>query len=179
MCDYNRIIAKGRDMSETIIRKAVDTDYNGIAEVIMPIIATGETYALPKTWTTEEAMDFWLGGDHIAYVAEKDGKILGTYYIHPNQRGGGSHVCNCGYMTHSQAFGQGLARTMCAHSLQLAIEMGYKAMQYNFVVSSNTRAIALWKSFGFEVVGVLPKAFQHPQLGYVDANVMFKQLIVS
>jgi ribosomal protein S18 acetylase RimI-like enzyme len=109
-------------------------------------------------------------------VAEADGEILGTYYMRANQAGGGRHVCNCGYMTSSSATGRGVARAMCRHSLEYARQRGYRGMQFNFVVGSNTRAVALWRSFGFEIVGRLPEAFDHPTLGYVDALVMFRPL---
>jgi ribosomal protein S18 acetylase RimI-like enzyme len=109
-------------------------------------------------------------------VAVETGEILGTYYIRPNQAGGGKHICNCGYMTGAAAIGRGIARAMCQHSLEYARQRGYRGMQFNFVVSSNTRAVALWESFGFEIVGRLPQAFHHPKLGYVDALVMFRSL---
>jgi ribosomal protein S18 acetylase RimI-like enzyme len=109
-------------------------------------------------------------------VAEADGEIVGTYYLRPNQAGGGKHVCNCGYVTSASATGRGVARAMCEHSLEHARRRGYRSMQFNFVVSSNTRAVALWKWMGFEVVGRLPAAFEHPALGYVDALVMFRSL---
>jgi ribosomal protein S18 acetylase RimI-like enzyme len=102
--------------------------------------------------------------------------VLGTYYIRPNQSGGGRHVCNCGYVTASEAAGRGVARAMCAHSLEHARARGYRAMQFNFVVSTNTRAVALWQAMGFSIVGRLPGAFAHPALGDVDAFVMFQAL---
>ena len=103
--------------------------------------------------------------------------MLGTYYLRANQAGGGGHVCNCGYMTDSAAAGRGVARAMCAHSLELAREQGFRAMQFNFVVSTNTRAVALWEGMGFAVVGRLPGAFRHPAQGYVDALVMHRSLM--
>ena len=102
--------------------------------------------------------------------------MLGTYYLRPNQAGGGSHVCNCGYMTAPNATGRGVARQMCEHSLQYARLFGYRAMQFNFVVSTNERAVSLWRSLGFEIAGRLPLAFRHPVQGYVDALVMFRSL---
>ncbi|PLU10439.1 GNAT family N-acetyltransferase [Sinorhizobium medicae] len=102
--------------------------------------------------------------------------MLGTYYIRANQAGGGRHVCNCGYMTHAAASGKGVARRMHEHSLAHARASGFRAMQFNFVISSNERAVCLWKRLGFEVVGTLPEAFLHPSKGYVDALVMFRSL---
>jgi ribosomal protein S18 acetylase RimI-like enzyme len=158
------------------VRPAEAADESAVWEILEPVLRAGETYALPRDWTREEALAFWLGGDHDAFVADDGGRTLGTYYIHPNQRGGGSHVANCGYVTRAGETGRGVARAMAFHSLDLARRQGYRAMQFNFVVSSNERAVALWKAMGFEVVGTLPHAFRHPSLGYVDALVMFRQL---
>ncbi len=110
------------------------------------------------------------------FVAEVAGEIIGTYYMRPNQAGGGKHICNCGYMTSAVAMGRGVARAMCQHSLDQARQRGYRGMQFNFVVSSNTRAVALCESLGFEIVGRLPQAFHHPTLGYTGALVMFRPL---
>jgi ribosomal protein S18 acetylase RimI-like enzyme len=124
----------------------------------------------------QEALSYWLGGDRETFVAEAGERIVGTYYIRPNQAGGGSHVCNCGYMTANEAAGQGVARAMCAHSLDHARIRGFWAMQFNFVVSTNVRAVRLWQSMGFEVVGRLPQAFIHPSTGLVDALVLYRRL---
>ena len=117
-----------------------------------------------------------MGHDKETFVAEQDGVVLGTYYMRPNQAGGGRHVCNCGYMTDAAAPGRGIARRMCEHSLEYARSRGYRAMQFNFVVSTNERAVRLWQSLGFDIVGRLPTAFQHPTQGYVDAFVMYRLL---
>jgi GNAT superfamily N-acetyltransferase len=126
--------------------------------------------------TREHALAYWFGADHEVFVAEDAGCVLGTYFLHPNQKGGGSHVANCGYMTAQHATGRGIARAMCEHSLECARERGFRAMQFNFVVSSNQRAVRLWQSCGFQIVGNLPEAFLHPQLGYVNSFVMFRLL---
>jgi ribosomal protein S18 acetylase RimI-like enzyme len=109
-------------------------------------------------------------------LLRKTENVLGTYYLRTNQRGGGSHVCNCGYVTAAYAAGRGVARTMCLHSKEQAKNYGYRAMQFNFVVSSNERAVKLWQSLSFEIVGRLPAAFMHPSHGFVDALVMFATL---
>lgn len=158
------------------IRTATDKDRSAIWAIIEPVIRAGETYALDAKMGREDALNYWLGSDKTTFVAESDGEILGTYYIRTNQSGGGSHVCNCGYMTAAHATGRGIARAMCQHSLAYAKAAGYLAMQFNFVVSTNQRAVGLWQSQGFEIVGRLPKAFHHPSAGYVDALVMFKTL---
>ncbi len=117
-----------------------------------------------------------MGDDKETFVAEEDGVVVGTYYMRPNQAGGGRHVCNCGYMTHAATTGRGMARAMCEHSLEYARSRGYRAMQFNFVISTNERAVRLWQSLGFEIVGRLPAAFRHPTHGYVNAFVMYRLL---
>jgi len=152
------------------------TDAPAIWRIIGPVIRAGETYALDPAMSEADALAYWLGKDRETFVAEEDGRIIGTYFIHPNQAGGGKHICNCGYITDAAATGRGVARRMCQHSLDHARQRGYRGMQFNFVISSNTRAVALWESCGFETVGRLPQAFLHPTLGYVDALVMFRAL---
>lgn len=159
-----------------LIRPATKDDEAAIWSILEPVIRAGETYALPRDMNEAEAVSYWMGPDHEAFVAEEEERILGTYYLRPNQQGGGDHVANCGYMTRVEASGRGVARRMCEHSLALARARGYRAMQFNFVISTNGRAIRLWQSLGFEIVGRLPLAFHHPARGYVDALVMFRQL---
>jgi ribosomal protein S18 acetylase RimI-like enzyme len=158
------------------IRPAISADRPAIWSIIAPTIRAGETYTLDRDMSEEDALAYWLGPDRETFVAEDDGVVLGTYYIRANQSGGGSHVCNCGYMTAAAASGRGVARLMHRHSLDHARSRGFRAMQFNFVVSSNTRAVALWTSLGFETVGRLPSAFEHPTQGFVDALVMYRQL---
>lgn len=156
------------------IRPAQTDDASSICRIIGPTIHAGETYALDRDITEADAVAYWLGDDREAFVAEEDGEIVGTYFIRANQAGGGKHICNCGYMTSVTATGRGVARAMCQHSLEYARQRGFRGMQFNFVVSANRRAVALWESLGFEIVGRLPQAFHHPTLGYVDALVMFR-----
>jgi len=158
------------------IRPARATDADAIWSIIGPTIRAGETYALPADMSREDALAYWQGADRETFVAETEGRIVGTYYIRANQAGGGAHVCNCGYMTAADSAGKGVAREMCAHSLDHARRRGFRAMQFNFVVSTNERAVRLWQSLGFDIVGRLPHAFAHPTLGYVDALVLFQPL---
>ena len=158
------------------IRKAIARDAPAVAAIILPIIREAATYTLDPDMSESEALVYWMGGDKETFVAEEDGVVLGTYYMRPNQAGGGRHVCNCGYMTHAAATGRGIARAMREHSLEHARSRGYRAMQFNFVVGTNERAVRLWQSLGFETVGRLPLAFRHPTRGYVDAFVMYKLL---
>ena len=153
-----------------------DADADPIWAILEPTIRAGETYTLPRNIARNEALEYWFSPQHEVFVAE-DVQMVGTYFLQANQQGGGSHVANCGYITAPWATGRGVARAMCAHSLDRARDRGFKAMQFNFVVSTNERAIALWKSFGFEIVGRLPGAFQHPTKGFVDALVMYRSLI--
>ena len=158
------------------IRPADPRDDEAIWSIIGPIIRAGETYALPPALPRADALAYWKAPGHEVFVAELDGRVVGTYYLRANQGGGGSHVANCGYMTAAHATGKGVARAMCAHSLNHERARGFLGMQYNFVVSTNERAIRLWQSFGFEIVGRLPGAFAHPRLGLVDALVMYRRL---
>lgn len=159
-----------------LIRPACPEDAIAIWSIIRPIIRAGDTYALDPQMSEADALAYWLGPDKETFVAEDDGLILGTYYMRRNQAGGGAHVCNCGYMTSTAATGRGIARLMCKHSLDHARARSYRAMQFNFVVSTNERAVRLWESLGFTIVGRLPLAFRHPTSGYVDALVMFQPL---
>lgn len=140
------------------------------------MIRAGETYALPRDLGREAALAYWRSTEHEVFVAEEAGLVVGTYFLAPNQRGGGAHVANCGYVTAAAATGRGVARAMCAHSLDRARARGFRAMQFNFVVASNERAVRLWQSFGFDVVGRAPEAFAHPTLGLVDALVLHRKL---
>jgi ribosomal protein S18 acetylase RimI-like enzyme len=146
------------------IRKAQPSDAPAVLEIILPDMSEAE------------ALAYWMSPDKETFVAEEGSVVVGTYFIRPNQVGGGRHVCNCGYMTRAAAVGRGVARSMCQHSLAYARERGYRAMQFNFVVSTNERAVRLWQSLGFEIVGRLPGAFRHPSHGYVDAFVMYQLL---
>lgn len=158
------------------IRPARPDDAAAILAALRPVVAAGETYALDPRMSDDELVAYWTAPDKHTFVAEEDGTLLGTYYIRTNQAGGGSHVCNCGYVTAEAATGRGVARLMCADSLERARALGYEAMQFNFVVSSNVRAVGLWGAMGFETVGRLPGAFRHPALGAVDALVMYRTL---
>ncbi len=159
-----------------IIRPYAAADENAVWGIFEPVLRAAEAYALPSDWSRNEALDYWCSAEHQVFVADDGGDVVGTYYLQANRKGGGSHVANCGYMTSMRALGRGVARTMCAHSLDHAAMQGFRAMQFNFVVSTNTRAVALWRACGFDVVGTLPGAFQHPALGFVDALVTFRTL---
>jgi GNAT superfamily N-acetyltransferase len=158
------------------IRPATIADRDAIWAILEPILRAGDTYTQPRDSSRADALAYWCRDDHEVFVAEREKRILGTYFLCANQSGGGDHVANCGYMTAPAAQGIGVGRAMLEHSLEWARHRGFRAMQFNFVVSSNERAVRTWQTYGFEVVGRLPSAFRHPQLGFVDAFVMYKQL---
>ena len=159
------------------IRPATDGDKSAIWAILEPMIRRGDSYTLPRNMSMDRVLQFWFAPGHETFVLEEAGVVLGTYFLRANQGGGGSHVANCGYVTAFAAQGRGIARAMCQHSLQCAKDRGFRAMQFNFVVSTNERAVKLWRDMGFEIVGRLPGAFDHPEHGFVDALVMFKQFI--
>ena len=159
-----------------LIRPAHAGDYESIWAILEPILRAGDTYTQPRDITRDDALAYWFRADHDVFAAERDGEVLGTYFLCANQGGGGSHVANCGYMTSPAAQGRGVGRAMLEHSLSHARTRGFRAMQFNFVVSTNERAIRTWQAYGFEIVGRLPAAFRHPRLGFVDALVMYKPL---
>ena len=164
-------------MSDVTMRAATAADHPAVWEILRPVFRAGETYAIDPAISESDALAYWFGPGREVRVAEADGAVLGSYYIRPNADGGGAHVCNCGFVTAQAAQGRGVARAMLAEALDRAARSGYRAMQFNFVIGSNTRAVELWQSAGFEIVGRLPGAYLHPELGYVDALVMYRSLL--
>jgi len=159
--------------NELTIRPAEDQDTGAIWAMLEPVFRAGDTYAIDPNISQEAALAYWLG-EH-AYVAEDDA-IRGTFYIRDNQKGGGAHVCNSGFITARGAEGKGVAGAMLSHSLTEARRLGYSAMQFNFVLESNTRAVAIWRRKGFAQIGRQPRAFQMPDNSYVDALIFHKFL---
>ena len=163
-------------MSAPQIRTAIDADRLQIWKILEPTVRAAETYTLPPDLTEAQALAYWFSPTHEVFVAESAGEIVGTYFLRANQQGKGDHIANCGYITAAWATGQGIARAMCTHSLEHAKQRGFRAMQFNFVVSTNHRAVKLWKSLGFEIVGEIPAAFRHPTEGHVPAYIMHRKL---
>lgn len=159
-----------------MIRPAAPEDGAAIWAILEPVLRAGETYALDRDLSRAAALAYWLGADRASYVAVAGEAVLGTYYLRANQTGGGAHVANCGYATHPEARGRGIARAMAEHSFAEARARGFRAMQFNFVVRSNAPAVRLWQALGFETVGRVPDAFDHPALGLVDALILYRRL---
>ncbi|MGH6789056.1 MAG: GNAT family N-acetyltransferase [Pseudolabrys sp.] len=159
-----------------VIRPATADDDDAIWRILEPTFRAGETYPIPRDIGRDAALAYWHTPGHAVFVAEDSDRIFGTYYLRANNRGGGAHVANCGYMVAPDAYGRGTARAMCEHSLGLARARGFTAMQFNFVIAANERAVKLWQSCGFAIVGTLPGAFEHPSRGLVDALVMHREL---
>jgi ribosomal protein S18 acetylase RimI-like enzyme len=166
----------GERLIRPLIRLGRDTDAAALWRILEPTIRAGETYPLPRDMDEAAALAYWRQPAHEVFVAESDGRVVGTYYLKANALAGGSHVANCGYMVAPDTWDKGIARAMCEHSLARAKERGFRSMQFNLVISTNERAVHLWQSCGFEIVGRLPGAFNHPRFGYVDALVLFRDL---
>jgi len=160
------------------IRPATDADREAIWNIFHEVVATGDTYALDPSISREDALAYWFAPGTHTYVTEQPAiGVVGTYILRPNQSGGGSHVANAGFMVSASARGQGLGRAMAEHCLSEARRLGFRAMQFNYVISTNTAAIRLWQDLGFEIVGTLASAFRHPDKGYVDVYVMYCSLL--
>ena len=163
-------------MNHIRIRKATEVDYDPIWKIFEAVIKTGDTYAFGPKTQKSGLKKYWFADSMTTFVAKKDDQILGTYFIKPNQAGLGNHIANCGYMVSPKAQGQGIGKKLCEHSINFAKQNGYLGIQFNFVVSTNIGAIKLWKKFGFEIIGTIPKGFRHSTLGLVDTYIMFKEL---
>ena len=163
-------------MTAMEIRPASSDDDEAIWGIFQEVVASGDTFAFSPDTPRQQALEFWMHRENVTYVALVDRHVVGSYYLKPNQPGLGAHVCNAGYMVARRARGQGLGRAMGEHSLVEARRLGYRAMQFNMVVTTNAYAVSLWKSLGFHVVGTLPEAFRHAQHGFVDALVMYRSL---
>lgn len=159
------------------IRRYQAEDWQSVWPILHRTFAAGDTYAYAPESTEAEGHSIWVESPFATYVAcDGDGNVLGTYILKPNQPGLGSHVCNCGYVVAPAGRGRGIGAAMCEHSQSEARSLGFRSMQFNFVVSTNTGAVRLWQKLGFNIVGTLPGAFRHKVHGEVDAYVMFKQL---
>lgn len=158
------------------IRKAEEQDKSAVWEIIGAVIAGGDTYVFDPATPEEEMISYWFSPEKHVYVAEDDGEILGTYWLKANQPGLGDHIGNGAYMVSPEAKGRGIGKLMALHSIEEAKRIGYRAIQFNFVVKSNTVAVNLWKSVGFEVIGEIPDAIRHSKNGLTNAYIMYRKL---
>jgi L-amino acid N-acyltransferase YncA len=162
------------------IRAAADEDWGSVWRIFQQVVAAGDAFAYDEETSEEKAKALWLAPPSHAFVAvdgeRGGGRVLGSYYVRPNQPGRGAHVANAGYMVESAARGRGVAAALCEHSLDTARRLGFRAMQFNFVVSTNEAAVRAWQRHGFSVVGRIPAAFRHERLGLVDTLVMYREL---
>ena len=156
------------------IRPATDSDRDAIWKIFQEVVAAGDTYPIDPKISRENAFAYWFQNGACAFVAEQDGWIVGIYTLHPNQSGGGAHVANAAFMVPASARGQGIGRAMGEHCLKEAGRLGFRAIQFNFVVATNESAVKLWQTLGMKIVGTLPGAFRHPEKGYVDVYIMFQ-----
>ncbi|GAD00846.1 GNAT family N-acetyltransferase [Agarivorans albus] len=159
-----------------MIRAMTQADFSAFWPSFKAVIQAQQSYAFDPDMSEQQAFQLWCELPLKSFVFEHKQQILGTYYIKPNAMGPSKHICNCGYMVSEAARGKGIARKLCEHSQDIALELGFKAMQFNSVVATNTVAIALWHKLGFATIGTIPKAYLHPKLGYVDCLIMHKQL---
>lgn len=166
-------------MTDLVIRDFEPRDRDALWRILEPVFRAGDTYAIDPDISRDDALAYWCGPERRVFSAVLDGRLAGSYYLVRNHQGGGSHVCNCGFVTDPAQRGKGVAREMLAHALEAARAAGFRAMQFNFVISTNTRAVALWERAGFDVAARLPGAFRHPERGYVDALVMYKALVTD
>lgn len=162
--------------STLTLRPATRADDEAIWEIFRAVTAPGDAFVFDPQMPREEALAYWFHAENHVYVAESEGRVVGSYLIKANQPGLGAHVANASYMVSPSARGLGVGRHMGEHSLHEARRLGFRAMQFNIVVSTNEAAVQLWKSLGFRIVGTLPGVFRHAQLGFVDAYVMFREL---
>lgn len=158
------------------IRPALDSDKPAAWSIIKAVIAGGDTYVFDPDSTEQEMLDYWFSPEKHNYVAELDGEIVGIFWLKANQPGLGSHVANAAYMVSPDAHGKGVGKQMALWSLDEARRLDFTAMQFNFVVKSNTNAVALWQKIGFEIIGEIPDAFRHAKNGLTNALIMYRKL---
>ena len=164
-------------MNDALVIREIDSaEFPVVWPLFRSVIAAGDAYSYAPDMSLEEARALWSTPPARTFVAERDDRVLGCYLLKPNQPGLGDHVANAGYMVATEARGQGVASAMCEHSLQQARRAGFSAMQFNFVVASNTTAVRLWQRHGFDIVGRVPAAFRHATLGATDIYIMHRLL---
>ena len=157
-------------------RIATHKDIKALWGILEPMVRQGGTYVFSLDKTKESMMDYWMEVDKVTFVVEIEGVVVGTFYLKSNQEGLGDHICNAGFVVSRDMEGQGLGRWMGEYAQEVAKSRGFLAMQFNFVIQSNQKAVRLWKSLGFSVIGEIPEAYRHPNLGLVPALIFYKKL---
>src|ERR1700730_17871697 len=174
--DANRGELRELPFPERKIRSTIAGDWPAIWKISRSVVQRGDTYAFSPELDEKSALEIWFAAGAQIFVAEAKRRVVGTFFVKPNQPGLGSHVANAGFMVDPAMTGAGIGRAMGEYALAWAKHQGYQAMQFNFVVSTNTGAVALWKKLGFAIIGTIPRGFHHAQLGYVDVYVMHREL---
>ena len=162
--------------SNISIRIATRSDSESIWEIIRAVIRKGDTYVFDPNTSKSKMLNYWFDPDKRTHVAIYDGEITGTFILSSNQPDLGSHIANASYMVSPKYEGLGIGKSMAKYSIEEARQLGYDAMQFNIVVKTNIRAIALWKKLGFKIIGEIPDAFNDPTLGLTNAFIMYQKL---
>jgi GNAT superfamily N-acetyltransferase len=160
-----------------LIRQATDDDWPAIYPIFAEVVAAGQTYAFPENLSAREATGWWMQPPpDRTVIAVEDDAVLGTAKMGPNRPGRGSHIATASFMVAAAARGRGVGRALGEHVVDWAREQGYRGIQFNAVVETNTAAVHLWEALDFEIIGTVPGAFRHPEHGFVGLHVMFRRL---
>jgi L-amino acid N-acyltransferase YncA len=159
------------------IREFTEVDWPEVWAIYQVVVAAGQTYTYDPAWTEQQAHDVWVEqAPGRTFVAVEGGRVVGTAHVGPNKPGRGSHVATASFMVDAAARGLGVGRSLGEHALAAARADGYASMQFNAVVASNTGAVHLWQELGFDIIGTVPEAFEHPTDGRVGLHIMYRRL---
>lgn len=158
------------------IRPYHATDFAQLIEILKQVVASGDTYSLSPESDTEELKAFWFAKGNHVYVCVDDNVVMGSFFIRNNQPGLGSHIANAGFVVDHKYGGRGIGRMMGEFAIREGRLMGFQAMQFNYVIKSNTHAVELWKKLGFEVMAEIPEAFRHVKNGLTSVYIMYRKL---
>jgi GNAT superfamily N-acetyltransferase len=158
------------------IREIQPGEFELVWPIFQAVVSSGDTYVYDPEISFEAARALWTTSPDRVFAAWSEGRVVGCYHLGPNRGGPGNHVANAGYMVAPDARGRGIAGKLCEHSLAVAREAGFQAMQFNAVVAANAAAVHLWQKHGFAIVGRVPRAFRHPQVGLTDLLIMHRFL---
>ena len=158
------------------IREASDSDHMIVLDLFRAIISEGETYIYTEDFSDEALNGIWFEAPNRAYVVEHEGTVIASFVIRPNKMGRGAHIANAAFIVQKNYQGKGIGRLMGEYAIDEAKRLGYRAMQFNIVVSTNIRSVSLWNRLGFRIIGTIPEGFDHKQLGLVDIYIMYRSL---